>query len=574
MHRRVLAFDFDGTLAEQGAVPLPLQVALERLRTAGYALFLVTGRQSESVALGALGAVFTGIVWENGAVLYHSATEEVYLPFGVVDPRLVEALEAAGIPLDRGLASVSTWAPHAAAVWRVLNEWRSDVVVAHNKGAVMILPAGATKRTGLERLLGMCGFSPRNLASFGDGENYLSLLELGEFGVAVADAVPSLKVAADLVTTQPGPAGVLEVLEAYWLKGFTPAVPQRRERQIPLGENESGNAVCLPGAALAGGNLGIFGDSGSGKSWVAGLLAEGMHYAGYQVFLVDPEGDFRGLRALPGIVALDGDQKSLPSPALVAALLETVTVSVVLDLCAYPVAHRVDYVTDLLRALRSLKERKFRPHWIVLEEAQSFLPPSGGDPLTVLLPMLPGGGWAFISYRPDRLASPVLEALHRCLLTRLSEPEAIQTVRKVFSSQLPDSPADIPRGYAWLCHERLVLLRPSARRVPHIRHLYKYLDTPLPRHKRFHFRNGQGYIGKEVASLLEFLQLLPGLPIESLTYHQARGDFAAWADGALGDGELAAHLHKLAHRPLEGEALREALVQRVSGHYLELQTRR
>ena len=67
-----------------------------------------------------------------------------------------------------------------------------------------------------------------------------------------------------------------------------------------------------------------------------------MHYAGYQVFLVDPEGDFKGLRALPGIVALDGDLKSLPSPALVVALLETVTVSVVLDLCAYPVAHRVD----------------------------------------------------------------------------------------------------------------------------------------------------------------------------------------------------------------------------------------
>ncbi len=573
MHRRVLAFDFDGTLAEQGAVPLPLQVALERLHTTGYALFLVTGRRSESVPLGALGDVFMGIVWENGAVLYHSATEEVYLPFGVVDPRLVEALEAAGVPLDRGLASVSTWVPHDATVWRVLNEWGSDVVVAHNKGAVMILPAGATKRTGLERLLGMCGFSPRNLVSFGDGENDLSLLELGEFGVAVADAVPSLKVTADLVTTQSGPAGVLEVLEAYWLKGLTPAVPVRRERKIPLGEDESGNAVCLPGALLAGGNLGVFGDSGSGKSWVAGLLAEGMHYAGYQVFLVDSEGDFRGLRALPGIVALDGDQKSLPSPALVAALLETVTVSVVLDLCAYPVAHRVDYVADLLRALRSLKERKFRPHWIVLEEAQSFLPPNGGDLLTMLLPMLASGGWAFISYRPDRLASPVLEALHRCLLTRLSEPEAIQAVHQVFSGQLPDSPADIPRGYAWLCHEHLVLLRPSARRVPHIRHLYKYLDTPLPRHKRFYFRNGQAYIGKEVASLLEFLQLLPDLPIESLTYHQARGDFAAWVEGTLGDGELAAHLRKLAHRPLQGEALREAMVQRVSGHYLELQTR-
>ena len=101
-------------------------------------------------------------------------------------------------------------------------------------------------------------------------------------------------------------------------------------------------------------------------------------------------------------------------------------------------------MADLLRALRALRERKFRPHWIVLEEAQSFLPPNGGDPLTVLLPMLAGGGWAFISYRPDRLASPVLEALNRCLLTRLSEPEALQAVHQMFSSQLPDSPADIP----------------------------------------------------------------------------------------------------------------------------------
>jgi hypothetical protein len=114
------------------------------------------------------------------------------------------------------------------------------------------------------------------LVAFGNGENDMSLLALGEFAVAVADAVPSLKAAADMVTPRPGPAGVLKALEIYWLKGRPPGVPLRRERQIPLGEDETGTPVCLPGATLAGGNLGVFGDSGSGKSWVTGLLAEGM----------------------------------------------------------------------------------------------------------------------------------------------------------------------------------------------------------------------------------------------------------------------------------------------------------
>lgn len=163
----------------------------------------------------------------------------------------------------------------------------------------------------------------------------------------------------------------------------------------------------------------------------------------------------------------------------------------------------------------------------------------------------------------------MLEALDHVLLTRLSEPEGVQAVRQKFSIQL-ESPADIPMGYAWLCNQRLVRLRSNARRVLHIRHMYKYLDTPLPKHKRFHFRDEGGPLGLEAASLFEFLRVIPTLPGECLAYHQARGDFAAWVRGALGDGILAAHLDKLGHRPLEGEGLREALLQRVAAHYAEL----
>jgi hydroxymethylpyrimidine pyrophosphatase-like HAD family hydrolase len=572
MYRRILAFDFDGTLAKNGNVPVALQAALAQLHAAGYALFMVTGRRIGDAELGSLEDVFTGIAWENGAVLHHITTDEVYLPFGQIDPRLVEALELAQVPLERGRAIVSTWNAHDETVWQVLSDWGGEAVVTHNKGVTRILPAGTAKGAALERLLGLCGFSPRNLVSFGDGEGDLSLLQLAETGVAVADAVPSLKERADLVTACPGPAGVLEALETYWLDGrkaCTLGIAQH-ERLIPLGQDETGTQVSIPAAALADGNLGVFGDSGSGKSWVAGLLAEGMHRAGYQVLLIDPEGDFKGMRALPSFVALEVTENSVPPPRMVATLLEAVTVSIVLDLTSYSLACRDDYVADLLHSLCLLKGHKFRPHWIVLEEAQHFLPPHGSAVWAALHPMLTGGGWAFVSYRPDRLFHQVLAGLDQCIFTRLSEAEAAQALRRTSKCSLDVSLADIPRGYAWLCGQRAVRLRPNARRIPHIRHLYKYLDSPLPRHKRFYFRNDSGFLQVEAASLFEFLQCLRSLPHQSLVYHQGRGDFARWVNSTLGDGILADHLRKLAQRPLEGEALREALLQRVATHYEEL----
>jgi len=574
MYRRVLAFDFDGTLAKQGTVPLALQTVLEQLHTSGYALFMVTGRRFGDAPLGSLEDLFAGIVWENGAVLHHTAADEVYLPFGQVDAHLVKGLEEAGVPLEHGRATVSTTTPHDETVWHVLSEWGGDSAVVHNRGLVRVLPPGAAKGAGLERLLGLCGFSPRNLVSFGDGEDDLSLLQLGETGVTVADAVPSLKEVADVVTTQPGPTGILEALETYWLKGSPGDLPAQHERPIPLGADADGTQVSLAAAALVDGNLGVFGDSGSGKSWVTGLLVEGMHHAGYQVLVIDPEGDFKGMRALPGFVALEANANTTPPPTMVVTLLEAVTVSVVLDLSLYPIARRDDYVAGLIRALCPMRECMFRPHWIVLEESQQFLPPNGNKVSGALLPILDQGGWAFVSYRPDRLVDEVLAALDHCILTRLREPEAAQALGQM-TSQIPEvSLADIPRGHAWLCGQRVARLRPNARRVPHIRHLYKYLDTPLPKHKRFHFRDERHFLRVEAASLLEFLQCLRNLPHESLVYHQRRGDFARWVDTSLGDRILADHLRKLAQRSLVGEALREALLLRVSTHYEELLTLR
>ncbi len=572
MYRRVMAFDFDGTLATEGVVPPELARALERCRAGGHALFLVTGRRFETVSLEPLRDLFTGVVWENGAVLVHSATGEIFLPFGQVPDYLLKNLEEAEIPFERGLAIAATWVPHDQRVWQILSAQKGGASVEYNKGNVMLLPPGASKGPGLERLLTICGYSVHNLVAFGDAENDLSMFNLAEVAVAVGDALPSVKVKADVVAERPGPAGILEILTRYPLAKQFLDFPLQRERPISLGQDETGRDVTVPASRLAGRNLGVFGDSGTGKSWLVGLLAEGLHHGEYQVLLLDPEGDFRGLRALPRFVALSGDEGSLPSPSAVVALLEESGVSAVLDLSGYPLSQRPRYLADLMRALRPLRERKYRPHWIVLEEAQQFLHPFGTDVTASLLPLLEEGGWAFVSYRPDRLDPKVLGSLHHCLLTRLTEPDAVRAVREQCPAcQLQDvNLEDVPQGSVILGRGQMARLRPAIRRFPHIRHLFKYLDSPLPPWKRFWFRNERGGIGAEAASLYEFLQLIPKLPIESLEWHDRRQDFSHWVEESLGDTGLAARLRKVSHRNLDGEELREALRQTVATHYEEL----
>jgi HAD superfamily hydrolase (TIGR01484 family) len=571
MYRRIMAFDFDGTLAVNGTVPDEVERALAQCRDSGYVLFLVTGRRYETVPLGSLGHLFAGIVWENGAVLTHTASGETYLPFGQLDVRLLKAIEEAGIPFERGLAIAATWTPHDQALWHILRSHGGSTSIEYNRNSVMVLPPGATKGTGLERLLALCGLSPRNLAAFGDAENDLSMLTLAEVSVTVADAVPAVIETSDVLASAPGPQGVLEILRQYPLSGKFLDIPLKRERPILLGQAESEAAINIPAAQLAGQNLGVFGNSATGKSWMVGLIAEGLHHEEYQVLLIDPEGDFRGLRVLPRFVSVSGDRATLPPPSAVVSLIDEGGVSLVLDLSQYPISLRSHYLAELIRALRPLRDRKFRPHWIVLDEAQEFLF-EGSEVTALLRPLLETGGWAFVSYRPDRLSESVLTSLHHLLLTRLTDRQIGDCLRTHCAvCSLQGAGLDqVPMGSALLCGGEIVRMRPAIRRVPHIRHLYKYLDVPLPPGKRFSFRTEKGHLGVEAASLYELSRLIPTLPLESLEYHDRREDFVKWADSTLGDGGLAARLRKVANRHYQGDELREALNQVVSTHYEDL----
>ncbi|HSM55366.1 MAG TPA: HAD family hydrolase [Candidatus Sulfomarinibacteraceae bacterium] len=210
-----LATDYDGTLAPHGKVSPDTVQALERLRQSGRKLLLITGRRVDSLldVFPEIG-LFDLVVAENGAVLYDPQTEQTHALHEPPAPELIQFLEEQGAsPLAVGAVIVATREPYRQTVLAGLQKLGLKRNVILNKGAVMVLPAGVDKRSGLAAALKRLGLSPQRIVAIGDAENDQSLLEYCDLGVAVQDALPSLKKRADYVTSGGAGAGVVELIE-------------------------------------------------------------------------------------------------------------------------------------------------------------------------------------------------------------------------------------------------------------------------------------------------------------------------------------------------------------------------
>ena len=214
MRHPVLATDFDGTLAERGVVAPSTWEAIGRLRATGRRVVLVTGRELEELLeICPRVDLFDRVVLENGGLLYRPGdrTEEVLAPRP--PESFVRALEARGVgPISAGRVVVATWEPHRPAIERVIREQGLDLVVIPNKRALMVLPPGVDKASGLARALGELGRPMLDAVGVGDAENDSAMLEACGLGVAVANALPILKGCADLVTEGERGAGVVELI--------------------------------------------------------------------------------------------------------------------------------------------------------------------------------------------------------------------------------------------------------------------------------------------------------------------------------------------------------------------------
>jgi hydroxymethylpyrimidine pyrophosphatase-like HAD family hydrolase len=116
-------------------------------------------------------------------------------------------------PLSVGEAVVATWEPRQDEALAAIEELGLELQVIFNKGAVMILPSGVSKASGLTAALLELGLSRHDVAGIGDAENDRAFLDLCECGAATANALTALKDSCDHVTAEPNGAGVREFAE-------------------------------------------------------------------------------------------------------------------------------------------------------------------------------------------------------------------------------------------------------------------------------------------------------------------------------------------------------------------------
>jgi hydroxymethylpyrimidine pyrophosphatase-like HAD family hydrolase len=214
MKYRALATDYDGTLAHDGRVEDATLAALERARAAGLRLVLVTGRElTDLVNTFPQTTMFDRVVAENGAVLFDPSTSALRVLAPPPPPAFLTALARKNIPLTVGHSIVATVEPYEHAVLAAIRDLGMEWHVIFNKGAVMALPAGITKAAGLLPALAELKLAPEDTVGVGDAENDHAFLQACGFAVAVANALPSLKEEADLVTLGASGDGVVELID-------------------------------------------------------------------------------------------------------------------------------------------------------------------------------------------------------------------------------------------------------------------------------------------------------------------------------------------------------------------------
>jgi hydroxymethylpyrimidine pyrophosphatase-like HAD family hydrolase len=215
MRFRVLACDYDGTVASQGILAQETVASLHRLRESGRRVVLVTGRiLDELLDICDDVDVVDLVVAENGALLYNPATGRQRLLGPPLPRRFTAALQAHGVtPLSVGRAICSTWEPFEAVVVRTIHEMGLDLQIVFNKHSVMVLPASVNKATGLTTALEELGETAEATVAVGDAENDLVMLGMVGCGVAVGNALPSVKERADLVMEGRAGGGVRELID-------------------------------------------------------------------------------------------------------------------------------------------------------------------------------------------------------------------------------------------------------------------------------------------------------------------------------------------------------------------------
>ena len=546
----VLALDYDGTIARDGQLDPDVRSAIAEARARGIAVVIVTGRILAELRQVAGDLRFVdAVVAENGAVLDFPNGHSRLL--GNPPPAaFLEQLARRNLKFKTGQCVVELDAESAPQVLNVIRDLELPLTLLFNRGHLMVLPQGVSKGVGLREALTTLRLSVHNAIAIGDAENDHDLLATCEIGMAVRWGSSALQMAADGVLEGKGPSAVADFIRRSITELRLPAERMGKHR-FSLGVSTDGSLVEL---AMRGRNALIAGDPQSGKSWVTGLACEQLIMQGYSVCVIDPEGDYRTLESLPGVVVFGGDDPPPELPDL-SRVLSHPDMSAIIDLSHVPYEEKVSYMKSLLPMLAAIRRATGLPHRIVIDEAHYFLhEPNVNELLDLAL-----GAYTFVTYRLSDLHVDLRKAIEGVIVKRTTEPREVQTLLEL--GGVRNTPSEwktilesLENGQAVLlpgieeAHGKLVKFELFPRLTSHVRHKAKYLDVQLLQEQGFVFTQDGKMLGIPARTLKEFVSQLSSSAPTVVGEHARRGDFSRWIADVFRDHFLASDIRKVEQR--------------------------
>lgn len=536
MRYHALASDYDETLARHGRVSEAVVDALARLKASGRRIVLVTGRELDDLARVFQDlARFDRVVAENGALLFDPRTRRRRLLAQAPPALFARTLRDRGVePLAVGNVVVATREPHEKIVLETIREMGLELQVVFNKGAVMVLPSGINKASGLAVALSDFGLSPHNVVGVGDAENDHALLEMCECGVAVANALPMLKGHADWVTARERGEGVIELIDALVDNDLAALAPRLARRTLVLGRALEGEDVVVPSY---GTSVMIAGTSGAGKSTLAAGILERLLEQSYQFCIIDPEGDYQNFK---DAVVL-GEAGNPPTVEEAVDVLRRPDQNLVVNLLGVAREERPRFFDSLFPALLNLRAATGRPHWIVVDEAHHLFP-AHWMPGEAALPR-DLSGLVLITVHPDHVSPALLGSVDTVLAIGEDPTATLGAFARAAGETPPRADAGVLRAGEVLVWWRRSGATQRIRSIPpkeeRLRHVRKYAAGELPPDRSFYFRGRDGRLNLRAQNLALFMQIAEGVDDDTWLHHLRRHDYSRWFRETIKDDELA-----------------------------------
>ena len=565
MRYLALAADYDGTLASAGTVDTDTIQAIERLVASGRKLILVTGRVlPEILEIFPQISLCERVVAENGAVLYRPATKEITLLAPPPPSAFLEEVQRRKVEhLTLGNSIVATRVPYETVILDIIRDLGLELRIIFNKGAVMVLSHGINKATGLTAALKQLELSPHNIAAIGDGENDHAMLTYSEYAVAVENAVPMLKETADRTTVGDHGHGVIELINELVENDLAVADRSVARHRIALGTQENGGDITFHPARQ---NLLLAGTSGSGKSTLATGLLERLGERGYQLCVIDPEGDYENF---PQAIVL-GTAQDGPSHAEILTALANPNNHVVVNLVGLPLQDRPSFFLTLLPKLQELRSKSGRPHWMLVDETHHLLPVDGNPTAPGLMKDL--AGMIYVTVPPAHIEHSILKTVDIVFALGKSPDETLKQYCAAIQQPAPAATAarlQPGRAIMWnrASGEAPFVLEIAPSTIERRRHRRKYAEGELPPEQSFYFRGPAGQLNLRAHNLLLFMQLGEGVDQATWIHHLRSHDYSTWIKQVIKDEALAQRVHDVeqqAHMPAEEsrQLIRSAIEER------------